>query len=58
MKQAEWIALCHALEATPDIAPKDLAIKAQRLVESRKRYARQVVKLEGQLLKKCPELDQ
>lgn len=53
----KWIALTSALETSPDILIADLIIKAERLVASRKRYARQVIKLEGQLLKKCPELD-
>lgn len=38
---AEWIALCHAFEATPDIAPDDLILKAKRLMESRRDLARQ-----------------
>jgi hypothetical protein len=54
---AEWIALTSALEATPDISMRSLTVKAGRLVASCKRYAREVIELEGKLLKKCPELD-
>ena len=58
VKLSDWIALCQALEATPDIGIQSLITKARRLVESRKRYAQNVITLEGKLLKKCPEMDQ
>ena len=53
----EWIDLTSALEATPNIEVSDLTRKARRLVEARKRNGREVVKLENQLLKRCPDLD-
>lgn len=53
----KWIALTQALEASPDITIADLITKAQRLIAARRKYARQVIGLEGKLLKKCPELD-
>lgn len=53
----DWIALTMALETSPDISIETLIGKAKRLVENRKKYAQQVVKLEDDLLKKCPELD-
>ncbi|HTG95762.1 MAG TPA: hypothetical protein VL866_24390 [Pyrinomonadaceae bacterium] len=53
----KWLALTNALEATPDIAIADLIKKAERIVSARKRNGRRIIELEGQLLKKCPDLD-
>jgi len=52
-----WIDLTMALGASPDISIDDLIVKAERIVTARTKYAQQVIKLEGDLLKKCPELD-
>lgn len=54
----KWIALTLALETSPDISVADLITKAERITTARKNYARQVIELEGKLLKKCPDLDQ
>jgi hypothetical protein len=40
---SDWIALCEALDASPDIQVADLALKARRLKESRTKYARQAL---------------
>lgn len=43
----DWIALTVALGASPDISVEALALKARRLVESRNKYARQVLAIRG-----------
>lgn len=52
----KWILLTRALEASPDMSIDDLTLKAERLVASRKKYAQEVIRLEGRLLKKCPKM--
>lgn len=53
----KWIALTMTLETSPDVSIDDLILKASRIVASRKKNAQEVIRLEGELLKKCPDLD-
>lgn len=53
LKLSDWVALCEALDASPDTDIRTIILKVERLIQAKTKYAREVVVLEGKLTKRA-----